>query len=156
MSWTKPAGRALCVSLSGLLFVVFLNGCASQQQTRKADLREIKERTPPVEEQWGIEVQGISLSAAGYMLDFRYKVVDPAKATPVLMRSARLCLIDQATGAKVQVPVTKIGSLRQTTLKPEAGRTYFVIFSNPGKFVRPGNKVTVAIGDMRIEDLVVN
>ena len=156
MSWRNSTERTLCITLHGLLIFMFLSGCTAQQRTKEADIREIEEKAVSIEEQWGIEVEGISLSAAGYMLDFRYKVVDPVKATPVLRRSTRSYLIDQATGAKVQVPITKVGSLRQTTLKPEAGRTYFVIFANPGKFVNPGNKITVAIGDMRIEDLVVN
>ena len=154
MSQRITVQRALYYTL--LLAVIFLSSCAVQQQIKKTNLREIEDKTASIEEQWGIEVQGISLSAAGYMLDFRYKVVDPAKAVPILRRRTKAYLVDQATGATVQVPITKIGSLRQTTLRPEAGRTYFVIFANLGKFVKSGSKITVAIGDMRIEDLVVN
>jgi len=156
MSWRNSAKTTLCATLHGLLIVMFLSGCAVQQQAKEANLREIEERSVSIEEQWGIEVLQIRLSAAGYMLDFRYKVVDPDKAIPVLSRRAKSYLIDQATGTKMQIPITKIGSIRQTTLKPEAGRIYFTIFANPGKLIKPGNKITVAIGDMRIEDLVVN
>lgn len=155
MSWKNATERTSHVTLCGLLVVMFLNSCAVQQ-TGKVEIREAEKETVSVAEQWGIEVQGISLSAAGYMLDFRYKVVNPSKAIPVLRRRTKPYLIDQASGTKIQVPITKIGSLRQTTLSPEAGRTYFVIFANPGKLVKPGNKITVAIGDMRIEDLIVN
>ena len=184
MSWRNSAKRTLCATLHGLLIVMFLNGCAAQQQTKEANLREIEEgavsieeqwgieaqqqtkeanlreieeRVISIEEQWGIEVQEIRLSAAGYMLDFRYKVVDPDKAVPILRRPVESYVVDQSSGRKLLVPrPPKVGSLRQTTLKPEAGRIYFTIFANPGKFVKPGNKITVAIGDMQIEDLVVN
>jgi hypothetical protein len=160
MSWKDSTERALSVTVYGLLIIMFLSGCAAKQRTKDVNLRESEEKAAPkavsIEEQWGIEVQGISLSAAGYMLDFRYKVVDPTKAIPILRRRTRPYLIDQATGTKIQVPTTKIGSLHQTTLKPEAGRVYFTIFANPGKLVKPGNKITVAIGDMRIENLEVN
>jgi hypothetical protein len=51
----------------------------------------------------------------------------------------------------------KVGPLRQTVRsgKPEANRNYFILFANPGKYVKPGNKVTVVIGDFKAEDIVV-
>ena len=156
MGWKNCVERTLCIILGELLILMFLNGCAIQQKA-EVDIQPIKKETVSVEEQWGIEVEGINLSAAGYMLDFRYKVVDPTKAAHILKRPNESYVIDQSSGRKLLVPrPPKVGSLRQTTLKPEAGRTYFVIFANPGKFVKPGNKIIVAIGDMRIEDLVVN
>jgi len=101
-------------------------------------------------------VVGISTSAAGYMLDFRYRVLDPEKAVPLFDRKFKPYLIDQATGAKLLVPAPpKVGPLRQTTRAPEAGRVYFMIFANPGRMITAGNKVTVVIGEFRAEDLIV-
>jgi hypothetical protein len=109
----------------------------------------------PLEESWGIRILGLRLSAGGYMLDFRYRVLDPTKAAPLLDRSVKPHLIDQASGAKVIVPSPpKIGPLR-TTQAPQAGRSYFVIFANPGVYIERGSKVTVVIGDFRAEDLTV-
>jgi hypothetical protein len=105
---------------------------------------------------WGIEVLGVRRSAAGYMLDFRYRVVDPEKALPLMNRSANACLVDQATGLTSYVPAPpKVGALRQTSAVPHASRTYFVIFANPGRRIAAGNKVTVKIGECVLEDLVV-
>jgi hypothetical protein len=57
---------------------------------------------------------------------------------------------------KLQVPDTpKMGSLRQKTRQPEAGRIYFALFGNPGGLVKHGSKVTLVVGDLRISDLVV-
>ncbi len=110
----------------------------------------------PVEQKWGIEIDGIRLSAAGYMLDFRYRVRDPNRAYPVFSRRTKPYLVDQVTGAKFMVPSSpKVGPLRQTTLKPEADRIYFVMFANPGKFIKRGSKVDVVIGDFVAKDLVV-
>ena len=148
MSW-------ISYTLGGLLAFMFLSGCAVRQ-TAEVDVQQAEKKTVSVQEQWGIEVQGISLSAAGHMLDFRYKVVDPGKAVPILKRGTKSYLIDQSSGAKIKVPITKLGALRQTTLKPEAGRIYFTIFANLGGLVKQGDKLTVVIGDMRIEDMVVN
>jgi hypothetical protein len=104
----------------------------------------------------GIEVESIRLTAAGHMLDFRYRVLQPEKAAVILSRKTKPYLIDQANDKVISTPpTTKIGPLRQTTLKPTAGRTYFMLFSNPGGYIKQGSKVTVVIGDFRGENLIV-
>jgi hypothetical protein len=45
--------------------------------------------------------------------------------------------------------------MRQTTRRPEAGRMYWLLFANPAKYIKPGNQVTVVVGDYRLEHLVV-
>ncbi len=59
-----------------------LTGCATAP-TRSP--RAAAQRRPTaVEETYGIQVEGLRLSAAGSMLDFRYRVLDPQKAAPIL------------------------------------------------------------------------
>lgn len=48
----------------------------------------------------------------------------------------------------------KIGKLR-TINTPQVNRTYWMIFGNPGRLVKPGNRVSVVIGDFRVDGLVV-
>jgi len=111
-----------------------------------------------LEKKWGIQIHGIRLAAAGYMLDFRYRILDPDKAAPLVRPKEKAYLIDQASGATFLVPTPpKTGQLRQTVRsgKPKADRTYFVFFANPGGYVKAGNKVTVVIGDFKAKDLVV-
>ena len=115
--------------------------------------------TSTVQDRWGIEIVGIRLSAAGYMLDFRYRVIEPEKAASILDPKVKPYLIDQKSGVKCAVPnVGKVGTLRQTSRsagKPQGGRAYLVVFANPGRSVTAGNKVTVVIGDFWAEDLIV-
>jgi hypothetical protein len=107
-------------------------------------------------EQWGIEIVGVRLSAAGYMIDFRYKVLDPDKAAPIAKKENKPCLIDQASHAKLLVPsMPKIGALRQTATKLIPGCVYGAMFANPAQTVKVGSKVTVVIGDFKVADLVV-
>lgn len=116
--------------------------------------------TPPIaltslEDRWGIHVVGVRLAAAGYMLDFRYRVTDAKKALPLFSRQTRPSLIDQASGARFIVPrFPKTGLLRPSN-QPLEQRSYFMFFANPGKYIKPGNKVTVVIGDFRAENLTV-
>ena len=108
-----------------------------------------------LKQRWGVEIVGVWLSANGYMLDFRYHVTDSEKASPLFTWKVKPFLIDQASGAKFIVPnPPKVGSLRSTR-KPESDRNYFMLFANPGQFIKKGNKVTVVMGDFKAENLVV-
>jgi hypothetical protein len=48
-----------------------------------------------------------------------------------------------------------VGELRSGT-SPEAGRNYFMIFGNPGKLVKSGSRVSVVVGNLSVEGLVVD
>lgn len=104
----------------------------------------------------GIEILSLRLSAEGYIVDFRYKAVDAAKAETLFSRQINPYLLHEATGKVMTVPVTaKVGPLRQTTNKPEVGKGYFMLFGNPGRFIHSGDKVTFIFGEHRIEHLTV-
>jgi hypothetical protein len=108
-----------------------------------------------LEERWGIRIEGMYLTAGGYMLDFRYTVIDPAKAAPLFDRKTKPLLKDEKTGAVMAVPVPpKTGALRSSN-DPKAGRTYFMFFANPGGFVHRYNPVTVTIGEFSVSSLTV-
>jgi hypothetical protein len=108
-----------------------------------------------MEKKWGVRPVAVLLSAGGYMLDFRYHVSDAEKAAPLFSRQIKPYIIDQSSGAKFFVPETaKVGALRQTR-KPYPDKNYFIIFGNPAKYVKKGSKVTVVIGDLKIENLTV-
>jgi len=105
---------------------------------------------------WGIEIQYVRQTAAGYMLEFRYKVVDAEKAKPLFERQTKPLLTHTETGAKLIVPTpAKTGALRNSN-PPLAGHTYWMFFANPGKLVQPGEHVNIQIGDFLVERLVVH
>lgn len=108
------------------------------------------------EKEFGIQILSLRPTAAGQMLDLRFQVFDPEKAKPVLDKNKKSYLVDQKSGKTLAVPVTKAGSMRQTTLKPEAGRVYFTLFANPGVVVKEDSLVTIVIGDFRKSDVTVN
>ena len=90
------------------------------------------------------------------MLDFRYTVLEPEKAPPMFDRSAIPYLLHEKSGARFMVPnPAKVGPLRATTRKSEAGRRYYIMFANPGKYVQQGDLVTVVVGEHRFEHLTV-
>lgn len=107
-------------------------------------------------ERWGVEVLGLRRVAAGYMLDFRYRVVDPEKAARLFERGVRPYVVDPSTGARFLVPrPPKVGSLCQLPATPASNRTYFILFANPGRTLELGSRVTVVIGDFQAAGVAV-
>jgi hypothetical protein len=104
---------------------------------------------------WGIDIVGVRPVASGLMLRFDYRVVDPTLAAVLTDRQSKPYLIDQASRTALAVPAMEnVGELRQ--IAPlEAGRTYFMIFGNPGRVVKRGSRVTIMVGNFRAEELVV-
>lgn len=106
-------------------------------------------------EKWGIEVAAIHTAAAGNMIDFRYKVLDPKKAETLFAKKTKPYLVHQKTGKILEVPRTaKVGPL-MSSYHPQQDRTYWMFFGNQTKLVQSGDKVTVVIGDFKAENLVV-
>jgi hypothetical protein len=94
-------------------------------------------------------------TAAGYMLEFRYRVLNAEKAKPLFERRTKPVLTHVETGAKLIVPApAKTGALRNSN-PPVAGRIYWMFFANPGKLVKPGQHVSVEIGEFRADGLIV-
>ncbi len=147
--WCSGRGRALAAV--GLLAA--LAGCAA----RRSPAVPAAGGRGRIEAAAGIRVEALRLSAAGTMLDLRYRVVDPSRAAALLDGRQRPYLLD-GRGARLGVPVTPIlGSLRQTARngKVSPDHTYFVLFANPGRYLRPGDQVTLMVGDARLTNLVV-
>jgi hypothetical protein len=114
--------------------------------------------TPPAEavEDPGIRVESLRLTAADYMLDLRYRVTDPERAAPFFSRRTELQLVDPVSGARLAVPNTpKLGRLRQVARKDMPDRSYFVLFANPGRFLKAGSQVNLVAGDTPIARLTV-
>jgi hypothetical protein len=108
-----------------------------------------------IAQRWGVEVTAIRLTASDHMIDYRYRVLDAARATDLFKRQIKPQLIHQKTGKVLGVPSTaKLGPLRNSNT-PQAGKIYWMFFGNAGNLVKPGDKVTVVIGDFRVENLVV-
>lgn len=109
-----------------------------------------------IQRNWGVDVVGVRPASSGFMLAFRYKIVDEEKAQPLNDKRSKAYIIDEATGNVLGVPIMeKLGEMRQK-VAPELGRTYFIMFGNPGKLVKSGSRVSVVVGDFRADGLVVD
>lgn len=104
---------------------------------------------------WGVDSFGVKSVESGEMIRFTYRVLDPNKAAQLNDKHDQPALIDEKAGVKLSVPtLEKVGALRQST-SPEAGKVYWMVFSNKERYVKPGHRVSVVIGKFRVDNLLV-
>jgi hypothetical protein len=105
---------------------------------------------------WGVDSFAAKTVEAGQMIRFSYRVLDAQKAKALNDKKAAPTLIDAKAHVQLVVPsMEKVGQLRQSST-PEVGRTYWMVFSNKGKFVKHGDHVSVVIGRFHADGIVVD
>jgi hypothetical protein len=105
---------------------------------------------------WGIEDPSIKAVESGIILRFSYRVVDPEKAKPLNDKTLNPYLESPQKGIRLVVPtMEKVGQLRQAPREIEAGKTYWMAFSNNGRLVKPGDRVDIVIGNFHARSLLV-
>jgi hypothetical protein len=104
---------------------------------------------------WGVDSLSVKAVESGEIIRFSYRVLDAAKAKPLNDKKAEPSLIDPQAGVQLVVPsLEQVGQLRQSST-PEAGKAYWMAFSNSGRLVKRGDRVSVVIGQFRADGLVV-
>lgn len=104
---------------------------------------------------WGVDDLTVRMAESGQLVRFSYRVSDARKATVINEKTSAPYLLDARTHAILQVPtMEKVGPLRQSQ-SPENGKSYWMVFSNKGSYVKAGDRVSVVVGSMRLDGLVV-
>jgi hypothetical protein len=144
---------------SGPAAAVAAGKAAAPQAQRKAlSLRQVK-MTEKAKKYyaaaWGVDKLKVTYTSSGNLIRFSYRVADPQRAKLLADKKATPYLLGQRSRALLQVPVMdKVGQLRQAAT-PKAGQEYWMVFSNKGNLVKPGDRVNVIIGAFHADGLVV-
>ena len=103
-----------------------------------------------IEAQWGIRVTHIAVLADGGLIDFRFQVIDPDKAGPLFSLDKRPAMIVESTGQRVD-------SLYHPNMAHDvqAGESVYFIYNDTQGALKPGTAVSVLLGDLRLEHIVV-
>ncbi len=128
-----------------------------------------------LEQQWGLQILGLSLTNKDTAVQVRYTVVAPDKLLLLSETNASAYLIDQATGAKLpmitppQAATTAQGASLRTTRRmarmagqfppPSSrlmtNRVYSLEIPNWGSAIQSGSKVSLVVNDFRQDGLTV-
>jgi hypothetical protein len=162
----------LAVSLAGSTFVSTARAQSPQSQQKDAvpagkpatastpyrnqPDRIAKREAAYYEAVWGIEVPRVKAVESGVILRFNYRVLDPEKAKPLNDKKLNPILVSPEKGVQLVVPsMEKVGQLRQAPHELEAGKSYWMAFSNSGRLLKPGDRVDIVIGNFHARGLLV-
>ena len=127
--------------------------------TTKAEKTKKPEPTKKLEaikEKWGVAEFNVRLTAVNSMLDIRYRVVDKKKAEPLFVRKDLPYIRHEKSGNTFGIPASpKIGFMRQAPKFIKDGRVYFFLVANPGRYIKKGDLITIIMGDMNAEHIIV-
>jgi hypothetical protein len=105
---------------------------------------------------WGVDSLGVKWGESGEIIRFSYRVLDAERAKMLNDKKFEPSLVDPQAGVKLVVPsLENVGQLRQSA-PPENGKVYWMVFSNKGRLVKRGDRVSVVIGSFRADGLVVD
>jgi hypothetical protein len=146
--------RAPLYVTCAMLVVVTMSYFSYQSGLRNSEQHLLPERiisAQTLEEEYGIRLQLVAITAGGGMVDVRYRILDPDKAVK---------LIDETDGG-IMPMVYVYGSdtmlmsdMHMRTQKLIANRTYFELIPNTQNAVIRGAVVTVAFGNVALEPMV--
>ncbi len=129
----------------------------STELRKEKSAKSLKDKSAEIlKDKWGVGNFIVRPTSAGYMLDVRYRVFDKIKAKPLFDRKLRPFAIEEGSGIKYGVPASpKVGFLRQAPQYIKENKEYFLMIANPGKRIKSGDKLTLVIGEFRVEHLTV-
>jgi hypothetical protein len=105
---------------------------------------------------WGVDSLSVKWTESGEVIRFAYRVLDAEKAKTLNDKKLEPTLNDPRAGVQLVIPqLEKVGKLRQSGT-PEAGKAYWMAFSNKGRLVKRGDRVNVVIGSFHADGLVVD
>ncbi len=104
---------------------------------------------------WGVDSFAVKSVESGELIRFTYRVVDGELAKALNDKKNEAYLISPKSRVKLVVPsLEKVGQLRQSST-PVEGNTYWMAFSNPGRPIKPGDRVDIEIGQFHVQGLLV-
>jgi len=154
----REGGRSLTFRYVPLMiFLLTLTFCPfAQGEDERIGGESVAHGASALREKWGIEIVRVKITAAGHIVDLRYRVVDPVKAFAVFETRVKPVLVEEEFGRDLSIyNAPRIGGMRQKARRPESGRTYFILFNNPNGLIRAGSKVTFKINDEKVEHISV-
>ncbi|MFD3402038.1 hypothetical protein ACFWUU_15215 [Kribbella sp. NPDC058693] len=99
----------------------------------------------------GVRITQVAVTGGGGLLDLRFQVLDPNRANSLHDASTPPAVIDETSGLVVRDLLMS----HAHTGKFTTGETYYLVFENPGNWIRRGSKVTVLLGQAQVEHVVV-
>jgi len=99
----------------------------------------------------GVKLTQVAVTGAGGLIDLRYQVIDPNKAAGLHDPATPPAVVDEQTG----VVAHDLLMGHSHTAPFVFGETYYLVFDNPGNLVQRGAYVTILLGGVQVEHVLV-
>lgn len=154
-TWRGPLGITAKHLLLAAVLLVVVGGlwAAGQLYFAGRETQALEPGIPlsqEIEDKFGVRFTFMAVIADGGMIDLRFRIIDPAKAANFghyTETSPRLIAEDSG----LTIDTTVMGLHHH---EMEVGRVYYVLYRNTANAIKPGDLVTIAIDDMKIEHAV--
>ena len=102
-----------------------------------------------LEKDYGLQILHIAVTAAGGMIEFRFKILDPEKARQFFKDPHQTpTLVADDSGATLNAPHHMAGNVR---LQKDA--VGFILYPNVRNAIKAGRSVSAVFGDVRVEPI---
>lgn len=98
-----------------------------------------------VEQQYGIQIVHVALTASGGLVDARFKVLDAAKAKTLLGNAANAPVLIAGDKPPLMAPHHALRGARFSN-----GQVFYILYPNTRSAIRSGVEVVVAMGAARL------
>jgi hypothetical protein len=163
----RPSSRRLTVIglLCGLLLVVGVVGLVRGRSSDSSGSTASSAKAAPVPVAWrravvsaaqlastaGVRITRVAVTGDGGLVDLRFQVVDPTKAHALHDPATPPAVVDERSSLVVHELLMN----HSHSGEYKAGTTYYLVFTNPGNWVRRGSQVTVLLGTAQVEHVLV-
>jgi apolipoprotein N-acyltransferase len=102
-----------------------------------------------LEEDYGLRVQLVAVTAAGGLVDLRLQIMDAEKAEAFLKDSANIPALRVGNDVVLR---TSMDTAEQD-IQFDDGKSIFVMFPNTENILKPGDPVNIIFGDLQLETI---
>lgn len=102
-------------------------------------------------ERYGLQITRIGVTAAGGIIDLRYKILDAVKASPLLSDPTTLLTL-VAVDSGLTLNPARMGRSHDR-IRMKNGAVPFNFYPNARGAVKPGTLVSVAFGKIKVEPI---
>jgi len=104
-----------------------------------------------LEEQYGLRVNLLAVTAAGGMVDLRLKMLDGEKVKSLLQNKKNFPTL-LVEDRNITLKASEDASAQEIKFENNGG--LFLLFPNTGNAVKTGSKVTLVFGDLQVEPII--
>lgn len=153
--WLVTVGAVVASALGGAVAFSALSSSPSSSDQHAAH-RSLEAASVPISRkqlanEYGIRLTLVGVTAAGGLVDLRFKITDAEKAKKLFDDPAVMpAVVAEPTGTVLEPP----HGGHNSRVTPTSGASYFILIGNAGGVVQRGVPVSVVINNVRVEHIL--